>query len=93
MGDRRREGPEGAEPTPRTPLRSVWEDTLGDKIVRFLLGALIGAPLACRYWGTWWPENDVQGWSLIVGNAVLFGLLAVLFGYRFFEWLVGGHRS
>jgi hypothetical protein len=80
----------GPSPGPGSgsPLRSVWEDTITDKIIRFCLGALIGAPLACRSWQFFSPQNDRQGWGLIIGSAFAFGTVAVLFGWRFFEWLI-----
>jgi hypothetical protein len=80
----------GQPPAPahRTPLKSVWEDTIGDKISRFCLGALIGAPLACRSWQLFSPQNDLQGWGIIIGTALAFGTVGVVFGWRVFEWLV-----
>jgi hypothetical protein len=84
----RQENGHSPGPGPGSPLKSVWEDTIADKIIRFCLGALIGAPLACRSWQFFSPQSDRQGWGLIIGSAFALGTVGVLFGWRFFEWLV-----
>jgi hypothetical protein len=66
-------------------MAGLNDDTFADKLLRFVLGALLGALVA------WYRSATVAG---IVAAAVIVGLLAVAFGNRFLEWLIrtGGRR-
>ena len=66
-------------------MRPLSDDTLADKLVRFVIGALLGAGIAF-FWIEWGSAADDAGllralaiWS-IAGGA-----LAVVFGNRFIE--------
>jgi hypothetical protein len=60
-----------------TRMTSLAQDTVADKVMRFVIGAGLGAG------GTWYGLSD----SVLpcVGAALLMGSLAVLFGNRFIE--------
>jgi len=63
--------------------RPLSEDTLADKVTRFVIGAFLGAVTA----GGWLFYMDFPGRALrvLVVASLLCGLLAVLVGNRFIE--------
>ena len=70
-----------------TPL-SV--DTLADKVLRFVLGAVLGSVFwfFWRRWSAGEPDiHVIQNWAFW---AVAAGVTAVVLGNRFLEWLVNG---
>ena len=71
-------------------MRPLTEDTLGDKVLRFVLGAVLGCAVGW-FLILWSSSVDVESIGrLSVLAAILGGALAVLFGNAFLEWMVRG---
>lgn len=58
--------------------RSFAEDTMGDKLVRFVIGAFLGGVTGCSfvYYGT--PGTEAGGIRTIAIFSAVIGVLAVL---------------
>jgi len=71
-------------------VRPLTEDTIGDKILRFVLGAVLGG--AVGWFLAIWSSLVAVGsmGRLAVAAAGLGGVLAVVLGDAFFEWLIRG---
>jgi hypothetical protein len=62
------------------------QDTIADKILRFVLGALVGGVMSVFYARTGASDQGYIGTVLLFAGVT--GLLAVLLGNRFIEWVV-----
>jgi hypothetical protein len=70
-------------------VRPLTEDTVGDKVLRFVLGAVLGCAVA--WFVALWSSFEVGSIGrLTVAAAIFGGALAVLFGDEFFEGIIGG---
>ena len=66
-------------------LTALTEDTIADKVIRFVIGAFLGALSACL--GAWyWDISDARTVLLWAGaSAAVSGAAAVVLGNRFIE--------
>ena len=71
-------------------MASLTEDTLADKVTRFVVGALLGALGGWFLGGRTPVVDDAAFVRLIVGAAGITGLLAVVFGNSFIERFIRG---
>ena len=71
-------------------MKPLTEDTIGDKLLRFVLGALLGGATGWLLALQWRVDDSGDFGRLILGTAGLIGVLAVLFGNAFIEWFVRG---
>lgn len=69
------------------------EDTFTDKAFRFVLGAVIGGGLAFVLFGTDFAADMAGLEKVVLGAAGACGALAVAFGNRFIEWVLGSRWS
>lgn len=76
------------------PRRSQWppEDTRLDKVLRFCLGAALGAVAARRVVVLWPPANDLLAWGLLIVVGGVVGVVTARFGNRFLDWLAEPRR-
>jgi hypothetical protein len=71
-------------------VRPLTDDTIGDKLLRFVLGAVIGA-FVTWFVALQWSSGEAGSLGrLVLGGAGLAGILAVLFGNMFLEGLLRG---
>jgi hypothetical protein len=73
-------------------MASLRDDTIADKLLRFVIGAFIGA-LSCFLFARSDPGGADQEYlqSLMIG-AVACGVLSVVLGNRFIEWMFRKQR-
>jgi hypothetical protein len=71
-------------------MRPLTEDTIGDKVLRFVLGAVLGAAAgwSLALWSSFVDAGNAG--RFILAAAVLAGVLGVLFGNTFLEGLIRG---
>jgi hypothetical protein len=74
-------------------MASLQDDTLADKVVRFVIGALIGGASGFFLTGRAEPgAADASYMRSLATGAVIVGLLAVVLGNRFIEWVIRHDR-
>jgi len=69
-------------------MASLNDDTLADKTLRFVIGALLGAGSGCYLAGRSDVGPGAAYVGVIVGSALITGLLAVVLGNAFLESLL-----
>jgi hypothetical protein len=70
-------------------VKPLTEDTVGDKVLRFVLGAVLGCAVA--WFLALWSSLEMGSIGrLTVAAAILGGALAVLLGDAFFEGIIRG---
>lgn len=65
-------------------MASLKDDTVADKLVRFVLGAVGGAGSGWVYAGSSGDDRTALGTIAVL--ALVGGLMAMLLGNRFIEW-------